>query len=141
MHFFLIKNKKAVRFARSNVLNFIQSNLIMSKKRILVDYQNVPHNVLELIQDKFPFGFDELDLIKYKNSKGETVKSIPIETEENYYLVKTNIELQKKLDNFDPSLPEEEIDVARLENIKPQEEKEMKYFDKGSVVFGADEEE
>ncbi|MCO5247678.1 MAG: hypothetical protein M9887_01840 [Chitinophagales bacterium] len=70
------------------------------KKKIIVDYKNVPDDVLQLLAEKYPHGYKKA-IIKFKNLKGEMVSAVPIETDDTSYLVKVSIQLQTMVDNFD----------------------------------------
>lgn len=72
----------------------------MSKKKVIVDYKNVPDEVLQLLAEKYPHGYNKA-IIKFQNAKGETVSAVPIETEETSYLVKVSTQLQSMVDNID----------------------------------------
>lgn len=72
----------------------------MSKKKVIVDYKNVPDEVLQLLAEKYPHGYNKA-IIKFQNAKGETVSAVPIETEETSYLVKVSTQLQTMVDNID----------------------------------------
>ncbi len=72
----------------------------MAKKKMIVDYKNVPEEVLQLLAEKYPHGYQRA-IIKFKNAKGETVSAVPIETEEISYLVKVSIQLRNMVDNVD----------------------------------------
>lgn len=72
----------------------------MSKKKVIVDYKNVPDEVLQLLAEKYPHGYNKA-IIKFQNAKGETVSAVPIETEDTSYLVKVSTQLQTMVDNID----------------------------------------
>lgn len=84
----------------------------MTKKKMIVDYKNVPEEVLQLLAEKYPHGYQKA-IIKFKNAKGETVSAVPIETEEISYLVKVSVQLRDMVDNFefDDFDEEEEDDI------------------------------
>ncbi|HUH75362.1 MAG TPA: hypothetical protein VLZ75_13285 [Chitinophagales bacterium] len=72
----------------------------MAKKKVIVDYKNVPDEVLQMLADKYPHGYNK-GVIKFQNAKGETVSAVPIETEEVSFLVKVSTQLQSLVDNID----------------------------------------
>lgn len=72
----------------------------MAKKKVIVDYKNVPEEVLQLLAEKYPHGYNKA-IIKFQNAKGETVSAVPIETEDTSYLVKVSTQLQSMVDNID----------------------------------------
>lgn len=77
------------------------------KKRVIVDYKNVTPEILDLFTDRYPYGYEDEDVIKFKNSKGENVKAVPFETKDTKYLVKVSVEMDRKIEAF---LDDEDID-------------------------------
>ncbi len=72
----------------------------MAMKKVIVDYKNVPEEVLQMLAEKYPHGYNKA-IVKFKNAKGEMVSAVPIETEEISYLVKVSTQLQSMVDNVD----------------------------------------
>jgi hypothetical protein len=70
-----------------------------NKKKVIIDYKNVTSEILELFTEKYPYGYEE-DIIKFQNSKGETVTTVPIETSDTKYLIKVGMEMDRKIDAF-----------------------------------------
>ena len=59
----------------------------MASKRIVIDYEKLPEEVVNRIKIEYPDGFEE-NLITFTNAKGAYVSALPFETEEIYYLVR-----------------------------------------------------
>ncbi len=72
----------------------------MEKRRIIVDYKNITSEQLSLITDRYPEGFAPEDMISFKNSKGETVRAVPLETSDTKYLFKVSIEMERRMEAF-----------------------------------------
>jgi DNA-directed RNA polymerase subunit delta len=72
----------------------------MDKKRVIVDYKNITQALLQRFTDTFPRGYDDDDIIRFKNAKGEWVFAVPMETEDTKYLVKISVELDRKVEAF-----------------------------------------
>ena len=72
----------------------------MEKRRIIVDYKNITSEQLSLITDRYPEGFAPEDMISCKNSKGETVRAVPLETSDTKYLFKVSIEMERRMEAF-----------------------------------------
>lgn len=91
----------------------------MDKKRVIVDYRNITQEMLQLLTDTYPYGYDDA-IIKFKNAKGEWVSAVPMETTDTKFLVKVGIELERKVEAFlddddddtDSNNGELDIDVA-----------------------------
>ncbi|MAX78612.1 MAG: hypothetical protein CL843_00350 [Crocinitomicaceae bacterium] len=71
----------------------------MEKKRSIIDFKNITEEILEAINKKYPYGWDDR-IIKFKNASGETVSAIPIETEDANYLVKVGKHLDAKMEAY-----------------------------------------
>jgi len=93
----------------------------MEKRRIIVDYKNITSEQLSLITDRYPEGFAPEDMISFKNSKGETVRAVPLETEDTKYLFKVSIEMERRMEAFmdedDDSEPASDEDAAPEEEV------------------------
>ncbi|KAB2805397.1 hypothetical protein [Phaeocystidibacter luteus] len=74
----------------------------MDKKRIIVDYKNINPELMEVLTDIYPNGYEDYedDIITYKNAAGETVRAIPLETDDTKYLFKISRELKQKVEDF-----------------------------------------
>ncbi|HQO88928.1 MAG TPA: hypothetical protein PKX72_03310, partial [Chitinophagales bacterium] len=79
------------------------------KRKVIVDYKNVPDEVLRALSEKYPHGYNK-GIIRFTNAKKELVSAVPIELGDTSYLVKVSTQLQKMVDDYD----EEELftDVA-----------------------------
>jgi DNA-directed RNA polymerase subunit delta len=72
----------------------------MIKRRVIVDYKNVPEEVLHKLAEKYPHGYTKA-IIKFTNAKNELVSAVPIELGDTAYLVKVSTQLQKMVDDYD----------------------------------------
>ena len=86
-------------------------------KRVIVDYSKLTSDILDLLVDKYPDGYDFSDVISFKNIKGETVKAVEVRTEDTIYLVKISSLLEKTMedyaedsDSFDDDSLDDDID-------------------------------
>ncbi len=90
-------------------------------KRIIVEYAKLTTDILDMLIEKYPDGYDYSDVISFKNSKGETVKAIEVKTEDTIYLVKISERLENAMeeyaddedffednDDFDANLPDDD---------------------------------
>ncbi len=97
-------------------------------KRIIVDYRKLTPEILSLLVEKYPDGYDDDHVITFKNAKNETVEAVEVKTEDTVYLVKVSSRLETTMANFD----EEDYDDADFqepineipEKIKLDEEEE-----------------
>tara|TARA_B100000929_G_C15441819_1_gene398256 strand:- start:573 stop:881 length:309 start_codon:yes stop_codon:yes gene_type:complete len=70
-------------------------------KRIIVDYKKLTPEILGLLVDKYPDGYDDDQVISFKNAKNETVDAVEVRTEDTVYLVKVSTRLENTMANFD----------------------------------------
>ncbi len=54
-------------------------------KRIIVDYAKLTGDILNLLVDKFPEGYDDSDIIRFRNSQNELIEAVEVKTR-RYYL-------------------------------------------------------
>ena len=69
-------------------------------KRIIVDYKKLNTEILNLLAEKFPNGFDDNDIISFRDSKGQQIEAVEIRTDDINYLVKINIKLQQAVKDY-----------------------------------------
>lgn len=70
-------------------------------KKIIVDFKKLTPEILSLLVDKYPDGYDDDHIITFKNSKNETVEAVEVRTEDCVYLVKVSTRLENTMANFD----------------------------------------
>lgn len=66
-------------------------------KRIIVDYAKLTNDILDLLVEKFPEGYEEMDVISFTNAKGEIVDAVEVRTEDTIYLVKVSKRLADRM--------------------------------------------
>lgn len=69
-------------------------------KRIIVDYNKLTTNILDLLVKKYPDGYGYHDIIKFQNSKSETISAVEVRTNDTIFLVKISQELEKTMDDY-----------------------------------------
>ena len=70
-------------------------------KRVIVDYAKLTNEILNLLVEKFPDGYDDSDVIRFKNAKNELVEAVEVRTEDTTYLVKVSTKLSDRIENYD----------------------------------------
>ncbi len=70
-------------------------------KRVIVDYKKLTPEILSLLVDKYPDGYDDDHVISFKNAKNETVEAVEVRTEDSIYLVKVSTKLENTMANYD----------------------------------------
>ena len=85
-------------------------------KRVIVDYAKLTNEILNLLIDKFPDGYDDSNIIRFKNAKNELIEAVEVRTEDTIYLVKVSKKLANRLERFD-----DEVDLDLIvEPISPK---------------------
>lgn len=88
-------------------------------KRVIVDYAKLTNEILTLLVEKFPDGYDDSDIIRFKNIKNEAVEAVEVRTEDTIFLVKVSTKLADRIENFEEDDDETTEDV--LESINDLE--------------------
>ena len=99
-------------------------------KRVIVDYAKLTNEILTLLVEKFPDGYDDSDIIRFKNIKNEAVEAVEVRTEDTIFLVKVSTKLADRIENFEDD-DEDETGEDVMESIndleiadEPEEEEE-----------------
>jgi hypothetical protein len=97
-------------------------------KRVIVEYAKLTNEILNLLVEKFPDGYDDSDIIRFKNAKNETIEAVEVKTEDTIYLVKVSMKLADRIENFDEDedfiAPEVSIDAIKDIGIEEEDEEE-----------------
>lgn len=84
-------------------------------KRIIVDYAKLTGDILNLLVDRFPEGYDDTDIIRFRNAQNELIEAVEVRTEDTIYLVKVSTKLASRMEKYDE---EEELVVETIDPIK-----------------------
>ncbi len=82
--------------------------------RKIVKYSKLTEEVLDLLVKKFPAGYGDDDIIKFKNAKGETIQAVEIKTDEIIYLVKISVKLARRMEDHSEEV---EIDLGSPDDV------------------------
>ena len=96
-------------------------------KRVIVDYAKLTNEILTLLVEKFPEGYDDSDIIRFKNAKNETIEAVEVRTEDTIYLVKVSTKLADRIENFeddDDIVDEPNIDAIKGLEIESEDDDE-----------------
>ncbi len=70
-------------------------------KRVIVDFKKLTPEVLKLLVEKYPDGYDDLNIISFKNAQNERIEAVEVTTEDTKYLVKISAKLETTMANYD----------------------------------------
>ena len=89
-------------------------------KRVIVEYKKLTTDILDLLIEKYPDGYEYSDVISFKNAKGENVKAVEVKTEDTIYLVKISSLLEQTMEDYaedsDSFDDDGEVEVDELED-------------------------
>lgn len=84
-------------------------------RRVIVDYAKLTNDILSLLVEKFPEGYEESDIIRFKNAQNELIEAVEVRTDDTIYLVKVSKKLVSRMDSFE----EDEDDLSVVDVIAP----------------------
>ncbi|PKV52327.1 hypothetical protein ATE84_4439 [Aquimarina sp. MAR_2010_214] len=70
-------------------------------KRVIVDYKKLNKNILNQLVEKFPDGYNDEDIISFRNQHNEAIEAVEVRTEETVYLVKISKRLADTMQSFE----------------------------------------
>lgn len=91
-------------------------------RRIIVDYAKLTGDILNLLVEKFPDGYDDSDIVRFKNAKNETVEAVEVRTEDTIYLVKVSTKLADRIENYDE---DDELEAGAEDSLDALKELEI----------------
>lgn len=83
-------------------------------KRVIVDFKKLTPEILALLVEKYPHGYDDDHVISFKNANNEIVEAVEVTTEDTKYLVKVSSKLEVTMENYD------EDDYEDFDNDDPE---------------------
>ena len=86
-------------------------------KRVIIDYKKLTDELLNMLVQKFPDGYDREDIIRFQNAQNEMIEAVEVRTEDTIYLVKVSKGLATSIENFDDdSIEDDELDIDLSED-------------------------
>ena len=83
-------------------------------KRVIVDFKKLTPEILKMLVDKYPYGYDDDHIIEFKNAKNEWVECVEVITKDTKYLVKVGAKLEATMENYNVD------DYVGFENNDPE---------------------
>ncbi|WP_054851915.1 hypothetical protein [Olleya sp. ITB9] len=100
-------------------------------KRVIVDFKKLTPEILKLLVDKYPYGYDDDHIIEFKNAKNELVEAVEVTTDDTKYLVKVSTKLVKTMEDYDEddyeNFEEDDPDAIQDPEVKSSEEQDHDY--------------
>ncbi len=70
-------------------------------KRVIVDFRKLTPEILALLVEKYPDGYDDDHIISFRNASNEIVDAVEVTTTDTKYLVKVSTKLAVTMENYD----------------------------------------
>ena len=115
-------------------------------KRVIVDYAKLTGDILNLLVEKFPEGYDDSDIIRFRNAQNELIEAVEVKTEDTIYLVKVSTKLASRMEKYDEeddidSVIEPIIPVAGLDDDEDASDDDDEEIDLLKDKGGSDDED
>lgn len=95
-------------------------------KRIIVDFKKLTPEILSMLVEKYPDGYDEDHIITFRNAKNELVEAVQVDTEDTRYLIKVSTKLVLTMENYDEDdyedFDDDDADAVQDPVIEPSED-------------------
>jgi hypothetical protein len=98
----------------------------MAIKRIIKDYKTLGQEHIDLINEHYPNGFENENLISFVTPKGQFIKALEIRTEDTIYLFKIdkNMEVDQEEGNDNDGLAIGDFDSFKGEDNNDSDDDE-----------------
>lgn len=83
-------------------------------KRVIVDFKKLTPEILALLVEKYPDGYDDDHIISFRNQHNEIIEAVEVTTSDTKYLVKVSTKLEVTMENYD------EDDYEDFDNNDPE---------------------
>ena len=87
-------------------------------KRIIVGFEKLTPNILNLFIEKFPDGYGDNDIIEFKNGTGETIQAVELKSADTVYLIKIGKKMNQIIQEFEDEQSELNEDSEFIEDDK-----------------------
>ena len=72
-------------------------------RKVIVDFKKLTPEVLKLTVERYPDGYDDRDIISFRNAHGDRIEAVEVLTEDTKYLVKISEKLEYTMENYKES--------------------------------------
>ena len=91
-----------------------------NRKRVIVDFKKLTPEILAMLVEKYPDGYDDDQIISFRNQHNEIIEAVEVTTEDTKYLVKVSTKLAVTMENYDED-DYEDFDTDDPEAVQPPE--------------------
>lgn len=86
-------------------------------KRVIVDFKKLTPAILSLLVAKYPDGYDDKDIISFRNAHNDLIEAVEVRTDEVIYLVKVSANLASNMERY---LESDKVDTVTRQGETPQ---------------------
>lgn len=83
-------------------------------RKAIIDYKKVTPELLLLLQERYPGGYSDRDIIVFDDHRNNTIEAVEVRTADTIYLVKVSSKLHYTMVNVDGT-------TGDIEEITPDE--------------------
>ncbi len=70
-------------------------------KRIIVDYNKITKEILDLLVTTYPNGYNTMDIVSFRDKNMNLIDAIQVQNEDTIYLVKVSNKLTDTMEEYD----------------------------------------
>lgn len=92
-------------------------------RKAIIDYKKVTPEILQLLQERYPGGYRDRDIIVFDDHRNNTIEAVEVRTADTIYLVKVSSKLHYTMTNVDTASDDlEEIipDAKTMEDFSEE---------------------
>ncbi|WP_298519122.1 hypothetical protein [uncultured Kordia sp.] len=85
-------------------------------RKAIIDYKKVTPEILQLLQERYPGGYRDRDIIIFDDHRNNIIEAVEVRTQDTIYLVKVSSKLHYTMTNVG-STPVDIEEITPDENI------------------------
>lgn len=70
-------------------------------RKAIIDHKKVTPEIFQLLQDRYPGGYSDRDIIKFDDHHNNSIEAVEVRTSDTIYLVKVSSKLHYTMTNVD----------------------------------------
>lgn len=87
-------------------------------KRIIVGFDKLTPEILNLFVERYPDGYGDNDIIEFKNGTGETIQAAELKSTDTVYLIRIGKKMNQIIQEFEDEQSEHNEDSEFIEEDK-----------------------
>jgi|SRR5690606_38634682 len=86
-------------------------------RRVIVDFKKLTNEILSMLVERYPDGYGDDDIIRFKNANNESVEAVEVRTDDTIYLVKVSTRLANTMEKFEDEDEEDFVSEEMSDNL------------------------